>query len=401
MSMTRALFARLHKAIDDNRPSDAVLLLTQMIDSQHRSVYDRDRNYLERLTELGDLQWELGDIAGAEDHYALALRLYEKFFVQHDAVAISIVRRLCEVLEVQGRTEELEETLNRAYFIVERLQSAQQEIELASVRTASAHSATTHAVGSQFSHFPRALRVLVVEDNPDDAELLHEYTTSQQLPLVLEVADRLGLAIERAQSASHDVILLDLSLPDSDPKNTLSAVKKVAPKTPIIVLTGLDDTELAIKALQSGARDYLIKGRLDGTLLANAISKTLEQRRSDADAELESHVREDLTRQFVQHSSAGVMILSVDFKIININHAMYNAMGWDSTSELLGHNLAEILTSVPVDTLNDLWSNRDPSKLIEIEFSRNRQRAAIKRIAKVWALKDIEGKPRNFVLALQ
>lgn len=400
MTISRALFARLHKAIDDNRQSDAVMLLTQMIDSQHKSMYDRDRDYLERLTELGDTQWNFGDVAAAEDHYALALRLYEHFFDQHDSIAIGIARRLCEVLELQGRTEELDETLNRAYRVVEKLQAAQYEMQLSAVRNVSAQARSSRVVGSAFVQPHRALKVLVVEDNPDDAQLLHEFTIAQELPLVLEVADRLGLALERVQTGGHDVILLDLSLPDSAPENTLSTLKKAAPRIPIIVLTGMDDTELAIQALRSGARDYLVKGQLDGTVLANSIARTLERRRHEGDADLEKEVRDKVARQFIEHSSVASMMMTVDFTITAVNQAIYSAMGWNC-GELRGRNLAEILTAVPIDNLNELWSNNDPYRLIEIEFCRSKKRGPIRRLAKVWTLKDLEGAAHSFVLTLQ
>jgi two-component system, cell cycle sensor histidine kinase and response regulator CckA len=107
----------------------------------------------------------------------------------------------------------------------------------------------------------RPIQVLLVEDNPGDARLLQEIladVTSAEFELIQ--IDRLEAALQWLNANNCDIILLDLSLPDSHGLETIVRTCTQAPTIPIIVLTGLDDETLAISAMQEGAQDYLVKG---------------------------------------------------------------------------------------------------------------------------------------------
>jgi len=125
-------------------------------------------------------------------------------------------------------------------------------------------------------------RVLLVEDNPGDARLVHE-SLSEGLPgqFMVEVADSLkqALATLRAAADEVDVVLLDLSLPDSQGLETYRAVHTLAPAIPILVLSGLNDESIAMKAVNEGAQDFLSKARVDGELLPRAIRYAMERHR--------------------------------------------------------------------------------------------------------------------------
>jgi signal transduction histidine kinase/DNA-binding NarL/FixJ family response regulator len=129
----------------------------------------------------------------------------------------------------------------------------------------------------------RDLRVLLVEDNPADARLIRELL-SEVPDLAREIVhvDRLGGAREQLAVGDFDVVLLDLGLPDSTglqgPRDLIAA----APGVPVLVLTGLDDAELALEAMRIGAQDYLPKHPLDPGLLARAIRYAIERERVQA-----------------------------------------------------------------------------------------------------------------------
>jgi signal transduction histidine kinase len=132
----------------------------------------------------------------------------------------------------------------------------------------------------------RPIRILLVEDNPGDARLLQEILIeAPSLEADLERVDRLEAAEARLGEFAPDVVLLDLSLPDAHGMTTVTRALQAAPDVPIIVLTGLDDEELALHAVQSGAQDYLVKGQVDPVLLARAIRYAIERKQLDRERE--------------------------------------------------------------------------------------------------------------------
>ncbi len=142
------------------------------------------------------------------------------------------------------------------------------------------------------------MNALLVEDNPMDARLIREYLSeTRDASFSLECVDDLSSALERLTHAAPDVLLLDLGLPESQGLDTLSTVLTRAPQTPVVVLTGLDDQQLAYRAVGEGAQDYLVKGHVDGELLVRSMRYAIERRRTQEalrrySEELEQMVRE-------------------------------------------------------------------------------------------------------------
>src|SRR5574341_545761 len=125
------------------------------------------------------------------------------------------------------------------------------------------------------------IRVLLVEDNPGDARLLTEALADGRF-LAFEVtrATRLNEALRRLGEARFDVILLDLSLPDSPGLGTLMKVQARAPKVPVVVLTGLNDQRMAQWSIEEGAEVYLVKDQLDAESLVAALRSAIESHRT-------------------------------------------------------------------------------------------------------------------------
>jgi signal transduction histidine kinase len=143
-----------------------------------------------------------------------------------------------------------------------------------------------------------ALKILLIEDNPGDARLIREMLNeSQRAPFVLEWCDRLNNGLQKLLEAGVDVVLLDLGLNDSQGLDTYERVHTQVPGIPIVVLSGLHDETIAVKAVRDGAQDYLVKGQIDGNLLSRSIRyaierKNAEERLQDAYASLERRVEE-------------------------------------------------------------------------------------------------------------
>ncbi len=128
----------------------------------------------------------------------------------------------------------------------------------------------------------RNVSVLLVEDSASDAELLVESLRETGGDLFqVTVLERLGEALRRLKTSLFDVLLLDLTLPDSQGVGTFRAARASAPQLPIILLTGVDDEAVGIEAMRQGIQDYLVKGRADGPQIARAIRYAIERKRSE------------------------------------------------------------------------------------------------------------------------
>jgi Flp pilus assembly CpaE family ATPase len=109
----------------------------------------------------------------------------------------------------------------------------------------------------------RPIKLLLVEDNPGDYRLVLEMVHQSDVAFDLQHSETLSGALGQLAQSSFDAILLDLSLPDSTGIRTLTTIRAQAPNVPVFVLTGSDDRELAVSALEHGAQDYLVKGQFN------------------------------------------------------------------------------------------------------------------------------------------
>lgn len=126
----------------------------------------------------------------------------------------------------------------------------------------------------------KRIKVLLVEDNPGDARLMQETLADVKgIAFDIEWVDLLSRGLERSQNNDIDVILLDLTLPDSQGIDSFFRLQRQSSGIPILVLTGLYDEKLAVKAVHEGAQDYLIKGQVDGNVLVRSIRYAIERQR--------------------------------------------------------------------------------------------------------------------------
>ncbi len=149
------------------------------------------------------------------------------------------------------------------------------------------------------------LRVLHVEDNPDDRLLLSAYLSD--LPdhgLVLTQVERLDQALQKGAEDSFDAALLDLNLPDSQGLNTFKTFSDRFPELPIVLLTVTDIEDMAVKAVRAGAQDYLIKDQLSGPLLVRAIRYAVERKNTEVKL---SRTKEQL-EQWVEERTHDLLI---------------------------------------------------------------------------------------------
>jgi serine phosphatase RsbU (regulator of sigma subunit) len=135
--------------------------------------------------------------------------------------------------------------------------------------------------GAPLPHGER-LRVLLVEDDEGDAFLVGELLAETGAAIELRIATSLNQA--RAQISGVDCVLLDLGLPDAQGLDGLRQVLDMSSGAAVCVLTGRQDEHLGVAAVAEGAQDYLVKGQVDGVLLARALRYAVERKRADENA---------------------------------------------------------------------------------------------------------------------
>ncbi len=145
----------------------------------------------------------------------------------------------------------------------------------------------------------KTVNILLIEDNPEHVAMLQLLLGSSTTALDFKLvhADSLAVGVERLNQGGIGLILLDLSLGDSDGLETFIHVMDVAPEVPIVVLSGLSDVGLALETVQLGAQDYLVKGHVDNDLLARSLQYAIERKRvqlqlKQAYNDLEARVQE-------------------------------------------------------------------------------------------------------------
>jgi len=126
------------------------------------------------------------------------------------------------------------------------------------------------------------IQLLLVEDNAGDARLIRELLKDVGTPAFeVTVAGRLEEALQAVAARRFDIVLTDLTLPDSRGLEAFRALRAAAPVTPVVVLSGVDDEELAVSAVREGAQDYLAKGRLEPHLLGRSIRYAIERQHAE------------------------------------------------------------------------------------------------------------------------
>jgi two-component system, cell cycle sensor histidine kinase and response regulator CckA len=190
----------------------------------------------------------------------------------------------------------------------------------------------------------QSIKVLLVEDNPGDVHLLRELlwdVTGEQFQLI--PVERLEEALKSLETQSFDVMLLDLSLPDSQGLETFITAHRQVPSIPIIVLTGTNDETLALRAMQEGAQDYLVKGQVSGDLLVRSMRYAIERQRS------EEALRQSEERFRVALKNSPIFVFNQD-KELRYTWVYNPAFGF-SIEDILGKQDGELISHEDAQTL--------------------------------------------------
>ncbi|MBY0547160.1 MAG: PAS domain S-box protein [Candidatus Obscuribacterales bacterium] len=184
--------------------------------------------------------------------------------------------------------------------------------------------------------YERLMRVLVVEDSFTQAQI-HQMNLLRR-GFQVEWVTNLHEVLLRLQGSGIDVVLLDLSLPDSRGIDTFFRVRDAGRGVPIVVMSALDDEDVAMEALHGGAQDYLIKGQASNDMLVRCLRYAFERGR----VEQELREGEKRLRLIIENSYDAFIAFDATGKIGGWNRQAENTFGWQ-TEEILGMNLADTI----------------------------------------------------------
>jgi PAS domain S-box-containing protein len=185
------------------------------------------------------------------------------------------------------------------------------------------------------------IHVLLIEDDPDDILLLKEsLAETEKEKIKLGVADRLSRGLIELRLQEYDVLLLDLNLPDSRGLETLNSIIEIFPRIPIVVLSGLADSDTTIEAVRRGAQDYIVKGEINGPMLSRILRYAIERKHTEAVL----RASEGRYRTLVDTSPNGITLTDLEGKLLLCNQQTARLHGYESPEAMLGISVYELVS---------------------------------------------------------
>jgi PAS domain S-box-containing protein len=231
----------------------------------------------------------------------------------------------------------------------------------------------------------RTIKVLLIEDSVDDAELIkRKLEKLVRSKFQVSVAQKLNDGLEQAEKDAPDLILSDLGLPDSHGIDTVTKILLAVPHIPLVVLSGFDDEDIAIKAVQSGAQDYLVKGQIENFQLERSIYYSIERARLHDELEQNAHeiskLHANLLR-ILENNADAIIVVGEENRILFTNPAVESLFGRKSkellhlpfqyplnagkTSEVEIHRADEKITVAEMSVVNISWEGK-PAYLVSM-----------------------------------
>lgn len=191
------------------------------------------------------------------------------------------------------------------------------------------------------------MEVLLIEDNPGDSRLVKEMLKEPRfVEFNITNSTRLDQALNLLESRCFEVILLDLGLPDSQGLETYRKLCSKAGDTPVVILTGLNDESIALKAIQEGAQDYLVKCEMSSSILSRLIQYAVERKKVNQ----ELMENEQLLRNILENSTNLFYSLSDELKFTYVSPQIKSFLGYDP-DEIINLSFSQFTNDNPLNLL--------------------------------------------------
>ena len=172
------------------------------------------------------------------------------------------------------------------------------------------------------------ITIWIIEDNQGDAFLLEELLVLAGFSSKnITIYNKLSYVFENSVTYQPDIIMLDLFLPDSTGIDTFRQTQELLKNVPIIIMSGLSDTEIALKTVQEGAQDFLLKGNSDIHIIEKSIHYSIERKKN-----IQQLTRsEQEYRLLFEASPLPIFMIDSKLTILQSNCAFYKLYGYDSS----------------------------------------------------------------------
>ncbi len=184
----------------------------------------------------------------------------------------------------------------------------------------------------------KPIKTLLIEDDQSSADLISEFLRQNHCRASVCHVGSIKESVDCLKNETFDVILLDLTLPDSEGMNTLDSITRVNTVLPIVILTGLNDESLAVEMIKKGAQDYLVKGQFNSSLLMRVIQYAIERKI----IEQALRISEQEWRKTFNAISDRIFIQDEDFRIVKMNKAFAQTMKLNP-EDIFGKKCHEVL----------------------------------------------------------
>ena len=214
----------------------------------------------------------------------------------------------------------------------------------------------------------KKLTILIIEDNPADTRFVKEALAEGNIGAYdLQYADSVSDGLKKISEEDFYIVLLDLSLPDSTGLETITSISEKNKGSPLIILSGTDNLEIAIKSLSMGAQDYLVKGQFDGNVLIRSIRYAVERKNIEADRKLFEETLIKAAKGWRVTFDAmkeAISVTDLEGRIMRANKTM---------SIMVNKNFKEILGNTCRDLLFDIEHPQDVCPLELAKLSKKRE----------------------------
>jgi len=199
-----------------------------------------------------------------------------------------------------------------------------------------------------------AIKILIVEDDLVDRKILERALAQSSLEVAtIWPAASLADAVTLLEKERPDIVLLDLGLPDSRGLESVSLLQAWMDEIPIIVLSGLEDEQTAVRAVQQGVQDYLAKDAINSGVLSRVIRYAIERK----EHERQLRAAEDCYRTIFENSAVAIMMTDDTARIVSWNRL---------TEELLGMDRSDLFRR----EIETLYPKREWQRLLSLHIER-------------------------------